>query len=258
MRRLPLYRHIALVAIALLLLGPPGWGEDPPPKPGTYTEAEQEKIRALFNATSANFDEDGRLSLTYDFQSMEDTLPGDWTPEMSTTKGKIRWARGIEGTRTTVEHGIVIADAASWFHKARWTELRLEVVYLSMSGTRKGDLLAAAFLFHKQKRTVGSNMGQQCVTIQNGKIAGTPNPKEPPGVVAEGKYTFGFELKDGVFHAQRDGKSKASSEGDAKFLRDLSPGHGGLVWNGTIQGFVFRVTLEGNLDPTWVTAELEK
>ena len=53
-----------------------------------------------------------------------------------------------------------------------------------------------------------------------------------------------MRMQDGVVSALRNGRVKASSEGDAKFAKDPEAGLVGLAWNGRVNGFVFRITIE--------------
>ena len=165
-----------------------------------------EVLNELFSASKVEILEDGRVRLTYDFETKEDELLQDWTPDISTTRNRIRWSRGYEGTFSTVEDGLVIADEGIFLHKGFWKDnVKVEVSYLSMANTGKNDLIAAVFAYDKGRRVVGSNMGSQCVRLSNKlKHKGAPIPRQLSSpLVSSRKSTFSMELKDCVLHARR-------------------------------------------------------
>ncbi len=218
----------------------------------------QELLQSLFSATTIEILEDGRVRLIYDFETKEESLLGDWSPNIDTTQRRIRWSQGAEGTFSTVEDGLVIADQGLFLHKGQWSpDVKLEVDFLSMASTAKKDILAAIFTYDKRRRVVGSHLGGQCVRLSKSlKHKGKPIParfSEP--LPNSQKVTFGMLLQKDVLTALRGGSQIVDTAGNKKFLKKLGVGEVGLAWRGRINGFVFKIVIEGTLDPAWLEKE---
>ncbi|MGE3166455.1 MAG: hypothetical protein AB7O52_16255 [Planctomycetota bacterium] len=223
---------------------------------GSLTAAEREKLLAEFHATSATFEDDGRVCLVYDFEQRDLGIVEDFVPDMADTKRRVRWSQGYEGTFRTVENGIVIADHGTWMHEALWKSATLEVEYMSMAPYRRGDLLAAVFSYDKGRRTVGSNNGTQCVRLKGDQHAGKPHPAEPEMIESEKRFRFGMAVGDGTVTSLRNGRPTCDTKEFKNFVAKPTSGMVGLVWRGTINGFIFKVTIVGDLDPEWVDKKL--
>ncbi|MFQ5654808.1 MAG: hypothetical protein ACE5GW_08765, partial [Planctomycetota bacterium] len=216
---------------------------------------ERRAISSTFHASSVEFPSEGRVRLIYDFDEQEEDLLLDWTPPIEKTNRRIRWSKSLEGTWSTVERAIVIADLGVWLHKGVWKEdVRMEIDYLSMSGTRSGDLCAVVYAYDKGKRLVGSNFGKQCVRLSKSlKLSGKPIPLKPwPMAAVEDRFTFGIKLEGGVLYSLRNGYSKADTAEKPKFLKKLSVGRVGIAFRGRVNGFIFKITIEGVPDPEWL------
>ncbi len=241
------------IGVALVCADRPMIGEETEGSGAPTAEQQlEEKLKSAFRATTVSVGEGGVATIVYDFESKNTDLTADWLPGIDQMERRVRWARGDEGTFRTVEHGIIIADHGIWMHKALWKNLTMSVRYLSMSALQGGHLLVAGFAYNKEKSIAGGNFGHQCVRLNGERLADKPIPEAFPGSVAEKEYNFGMELKDGVLYATKDGKHTADTEEKPKFLKDLSPGRAALVWKGRVNGFVFKITLEGTLDPEWL------
>ena len=83
-----------------------------------WTADLQAKIERLFAASDVTFNDDGTVTLTYDFESKSDALLDDFSPPMAKFKGRLRWSRGDEGTFSTVENGLVMSMSGTWQHTA--------------------------------------------------------------------------------------------------------------------------------------------
>ncbi|MEM7164343.1 MAG: hypothetical protein AAF581_02710 [Planctomycetota bacterium] len=226
--------------------------------PVALTLDEVARLKSIFGASSFEVAGDGTVTATYDFTTKDASLTEAFSPPMEKTKQRIRWSRGLEGTWNTVEDGLIIADQGVWLHKARWTEARMEAEYLSMSAVKKGDVLAAVFLPHKGKKLYGANLGQQCVKLKpNVKLAAKPIPARFPVASVQNRFSFGLEIKNKVLTALRNDRRAADTANDPKFVRKAQPGQLGLAWRGTINGFIFKITMTGKLDPAWVKKQLK-
>ena len=216
---------------------------------------DEEAILDHFAASSGEVGEDGRVTLTYLFSTKDSNLLADWSPDISKTKRRIRWSQGYEGTWTTVEDGLIIADQGTFIHKATWDgDVDLAVDYLSMSASGKKDVLAAIYTWDRGKKVVGSQYGDQCIQLtRNLTVRGRPIPAAPLSrSSAEDRRTFGVRMRDGVVSALRNGTVIASSQGEDKFAKNVGPGQVGLAWRGLINGFVFKIEVEGKLSKEYL------
>jgi len=254
--------------LAAALVAPPAEGqssnpkEKPSPEKGATEETrvptpsfDRQKLASHFNASSAEWTSDGRLRLVYDFSTKELELLDDWAPKIAETKRRIRWSQGYEGTWTTVEDGLIIADQGTFVHQAVWDgDVELSVDYLSMSASAKNDVLAAVYIWNRGRSVVGSQLGDQCIRLSRSLAPrGRPIPARTLTPIAvEDRLTFGVRMDHGVVSALRNGRVRASSEGDPKFVKKPGPGQVGLAWKGRVNGFVFKIVIEGRLDPDWV------
>ncbi|MCA8960966.1 MAG: hypothetical protein KDC38_10660 [Planctomycetes bacterium] len=219
---------------------------------------EQQRIAQLFRATEIVFKKDGSISLRYDFESKRESLLEDWSVN-ARKKNVVRWSRGYEGKTTTVEDGLIIADEGMLLHRAKWRDANLNVDYLSTSGTRSQDLLAAIFAYDRGKRIVGSHLGSQCVQLKGLRRTSQCIPRANTTTVShDERLSFGYKIEKGVLYATKSGASMVNTMENPKFTRDLGPGFGGLAWQGRVQGFVFSVTIEGHLDADWLKEALDK
>ena len=222
----------------------------------TYNE---QAILDHFHASSGSVSDDGRVELVYDFSTKDANLLRDWSPALAKTKRRIRWSQGYEGTWTTVEDGLIIADQGTFLHRAKWDgDAEIHVDYLSMSASGKKDVLATIYAWDRGKKIVGSQIGEQCIQVTRSlKVRGRPIPAEALRQVSvEDRRTFGMKMKDGVVTALRNGSAAASSEKEPKFVKKPGPGQVGLAWKGRVNGFVFRVEVSGVLSEDYLTKNI--
>ena len=225
------------------------------------SEATSEQLEVLFHATSSEVLEEGRVRLVYNFESKDGSLLQDWSPDIESTKRRIRWSQGMEGTFDTVEDGLVIADRGVFLHKGTWSpDVKVQVDYLSMANGAEKDLLATIYSYDRNKRIVGSQIGVQCVRLSKQlKRKGKAIPRRLTDLLPSSqKINFGMELKDEVFSSLRSGSKRADTAGEKKFLQKLQSGKVGLAWRGNVNGFIFKITIEGKLDHDWLSGESKK
>jgi len=277
MRAAGFRRAVPILALALFLpisipvaaqVGPGEPPPSPPPEAAPPSPPSPPPIvldlpalEAHFQASAVSITEAGRVRLVYDFSTKDSNLLADWLPKIADTKRRIRWSMGYEGTYSTVEHGLVIADEGTFLHKAQWEkDVELSLDYLSMSGHDKTDVLAAIYLWERGKQIVGSQVGEHCVRLaRNIAPKGKPIPATALGqLTGEERRTFGVRVRDGVVSALRGENAVASSEGNPDFAKEIAAGQVGLAWRGRVNGFIFRVTIEGRLSPDWVKKEIPK
>jgi len=254
---------LKIPTIALLcVLHAPALAEalaDPPTETAVpsfqLTEAEQERILDLFQATGEKITPDGVLELVYNFESEQQSLGDDWFPPPALRGQRVRWSRDWEGNCEGVSGGVIISDTGQWFHSAVWQpDVRMELTYVSFLGGRRGDMVAAVFAWSKKLRQrVGSNLGRQLVRISGTKATGGVGPA--PVIVYEDRNKFGFELKDGIFSALLNGRPKLETD-NKKVLRKLGPGQVGLIWRGTISGIVPELKIRGKIDLDWAADQI--
>ncbi|MFN0059481.1 MAG: hypothetical protein ACKVX7_13575 [Planctomycetota bacterium] len=210
-------------------------------------------IAERFHATEVVFKADGRVSLLYDFESMDPELLADWSPSLDKMNKTARWSRDGEGSWRTVNHGLVIADKGLLVHAARWIDVTCEVDCLSVSGSRDGDLLAAVYCYDKGKQIYGSNFGTQLVRLTGRGAPVNAIPKVCPSrCVGDKRFSFGYRYAAGALVTQHSKRDVLSSDGHDGFLKKSQPGQAGICWSGRMQCFVFQVRLEGKLDEDWL------
>lgn len=219
-----------------------------------------EDLKRWFQATDVELLDDGRVKLRYNFETMQESLLVDFSPDIKKTKGKVRWSRHGEGGSRYIEKGLIIANNGALLHKARWEEAVMQVDFLSLCGHRNGNILAAIYAYgKKQGNIVASNQGRQCLKLSR-RMRHTRPPiprKEPRSLAADRRLSFGFRIRDGVFTAETGEVRTADTSADPKFLKGIEPGHVGLAWKGQVQGYVFMIDVEGKLDPEWIRQQLE-
>ena len=221
------------------------------------TEREK-KILDLFTASSKHF-KDGRITLVYDFEGQQQDLVEDWMPTLKSSGMRIRWARGQEGTYSTIEHGIIIGDHGEWIHEAVFLpDIEVQVENLTVSQYKPGNILAPVFYCDKKKLSLAANSGFQTACLKGWRHAKPPSPKEERKVSSNDRHTIGYKLKGGVFEAQLNKRKTHDSSAIPRFTEGFDNGHVGLAWSGSVQSFIFKVTIEGRLDPAWVAKQLKE
>ncbi|MGH9362528.1 MAG: hypothetical protein ACRD2T_11490 [Thermoanaerobaculia bacterium] len=219
----------------------------------------QKQVLALFNASTKKF-EKGKLVLNYDFESENQDLVEDWRPALDQTKMRVRWARGLEGTLTTIEDGILIGDWGEWIHKAVFlADLEVKVEFLPVSQFRPGTILAATFYHPKKKRAIGVAGGFQAVCLGGAKpaLVKPPHPPKPERPIPSNlRHWVGYKYDGKVLESYHSQRKTSDTSAVPKFTEGFDVGHVGLAWNGSIQTFVFNVSITGTLDPDWVASQL--
>jgi hypothetical protein len=267
-RRLPLpgargfsFVPLALVALAFAPHGFLGGAQAQAPDPKVPKETKEltereKRIAEIFHAAQVTFDKD-RITIVYDFESMDPNLAEDWQPKITPNNQRIRWARGMEGTMTTIEHGVILGDAGEWLHKAIFSSnVEVEADILPLSQNKRGNIMAAAFYNDKKKRAIGTNEGSQVVCLQARKHAKTPIPKTERTVVANERHKISFSYDGKALLCSYNGRKAADSVSSPKFTEGFDTGRVGLIWSGSVQYFLFKLTIQGKLDPAWLAAQL--
>ena len=219
------------------------------------TEAEQERILDLFQATREKISPDGTLELTYDFETEDRSLGDDWFPSPAVRSAQVRWSRNHEGFSEGVSGGVIISDSGQWFHDAVWQpDVRVDATYVSFLGGSRGDMVSAVFAWGKSLRQrVGSNLGTQLVRISGTKAVGGMG--KAPVICYEEHTKFGFELKNGSFSSLLNGYAKHQSD-SKKLLKNLDTGQVGFIWRGTINGIVPKLKITGKIDIAWAAQQI--
>ncbi|MEC9476279.1 MAG: hypothetical protein VX764_04500 [Planctomycetota bacterium] len=262
----PIFRWLTPLGLLVVLLTPLAADtptdksvDDAAPAPFVLQQEERSRILDLFQASSEAISPDGVLQLTYDFTSNDEVLGEDWIPIPTNPYGRIgqpvRWIRGSEGGVVGVSRGIFFADKGQWFHRALWRpQVKLETTYYSFCGGSNGDMFAAVYGWTKGlRRRVGSNLGAQLLKISGVKATGGLG--KAPVIIFKEPVPFGFDLKDGTFHAQHAGRTTQQSD-SSKFVKKLDSGQVGFVWNGNIRGCIGKLTLRGQLDLDWAAKSI--
>lgn len=222
----------------------------------TQLSEREKRILELFQATTKQFDKDGRLLLTYNFESKSEELVEDWRPTLAETKMRVRWSRGIEGTITTVEDGILVGDFGHWLHKAVFlADLQVKVDHLSVAQFRPGTILAAVFHNDKKKRSLGVNAGYQAVCLSGWKHAKPPHPRDEKPVPTNVRQTIGYKYDGKVLESYLRDRKTSDTAAVPKFTDGFDSGRVGLAWSGSVQSFIFQVSISGRLDPDWVAEQ---
>ena len=233
--------------------------DDAKAEPFVLQSDERSRILDLFQATDESISPDGVLNLTYNFSSKNESLGEDWMPIPTNQYGRIgqpvRWLRGSEGGAVGVSAGIFFAAQGQWFHRAVWQpHVKLETTYHSFCGGSNGDMFAAVFGWTKGlRRRVGSNLGEQLVKISGVKASGGLG--KAPIIIFKQPVPFGFDLKNGTFHAQHGGRTTQQSD-SSKFVKKLDSGQVGFVWSGNVRGCIGNLTLRGKIDLDWAAKSI--
>jgi hypothetical protein len=233
--------------------------DDAKPAPFVLQSEERSRILDLFQATSESISPQGVLKLTYNFSANNEVLGEDWMPIPTNQYGRIgqpvRWIRGGESGVVGLTGGIFFADKGQWFHRAVWQpQVKLETTYYSFCGGSNGDLFAAVYGWTKGlRRRVGSNLGTQLVKISGIKASGGLG--KAPEIIFKQPVPFGFDLKDGTFHAQHGGRTTQQSD-SSKFVKKLDSGQVGFVWSGNVRGCIAKLTLRGKIDLDWAAKSI--
>jgi len=251
---------LLLLAIPLVAATPvDDPADDAKPAPFVLQSGERNAILDLFQATSESISPQGVLKLTYNFSSNNEVLGEDWMPIPTNQYGRIgqpvRWTRGSESGVVGVTGGIFFADKGQWFHRAVWQpQVKLDTTYYSFCGGSNGDLFAAVYGWTKGlRRRVGSNLGAQLVKISGVKASGGLG--KAPVIIFKQPVPFGFDLKDGTFHAQHGGRTTQQSD-SSKFVKKLDSGQVGFVWSGNVRGCIGKLTLRGKIDLDWAAKSI--
>ena len=75
---------------------------------------------------------------------------------------------------------------------------------------------------------------------------------------ANERFWVGYKYDGKVFECYHANRKTSDTSKSPKFTDGFDSGHAGLAWGGSIQSFVFKVTIEGKLDPDWVAKQLNE
>jgi len=238
-----------------------GKGEEPAStpeddgKPPEVKEREK-RISGLFTATQVTFEKD-KIVLVYNFESRNQDLTSDWLPALTPNSQRIRWPRAGEGTYVTIEDGIMIGDFGEWVHSATFLgDVEVEVELMPVSPHKAGNIMAAVFYNEKKKRAIGTNAGSQVVCLAARKFVKPPIPKTERVVSANERHKIGFVFDGKKLECRMNGRKQADTLAVPKFTEGFETGRVGLMWNGSVQYFIFNVKIHGKLDPAWVASKL--
>ena len=216
----------------------------------------RKKLLDLFSASEEKFEGD-RIVLVYDFEGRDENLVSDWKPDLKPNDMRIRWARGIEGTATSVEYGLILGDYGEYLHKAMFLpDIDVEVDWLPVSPHKAGNIVAPVFSHDKKKRAIGANAGSQAVCLAARKHVKPPIPRTERTVVANTRYKAGYTFDGTRLECRMNGRKTTDTISTPKFVEGFDKGRVGLIWTGSIQYFLFKVTIKGKLDPAWVDTQL--
>ncbi len=261
-----MHRLTTLLVLSLAtaaLIASPSFADDKKkdtPKTGVKKElSDDEKARVLdmLEATTASFEDDGTLEVTYQFEQVTESLANDWAPSFSKSKGRCRFTQGYEGSAEGTS-GVLISQRGSWTHEVRWLgQVEMIVELMPMSTCRKQDAVVAVYRDKKGRHIVGSNGGARCVKMKGTKIVGSF-----PGSELSFRYNtrtrFGLRVKNGVLEAIRSGTVESDTSKKKSFLKKLPAGHVGLIWNTQMNGIISNITIKGTVDPEWVQEQTGK
>ena len=254
-----------LVVIGAVLICAPRWraaGQEEEPQleqPGSKPPNERDqRILDLFTASRKSFTKDGRLRLEYDFETKQQDLVEDWKPEMKPQVQRLRWSRGSEGTPSTVEDGIVIGDYGEWIHEAVFLADGLEVTVdqMNVSPFKSGSIQAVVLYNEKKKLSLGVNAGAQAVVLKGSKFAKPPIPRNERTVTSCQRFKAGLRMRGTTLECVYEGRKQSDTADNLKFTDGFDRGRVGLAWSGSIQCWIFNVTMEGRLDPEWTARAL--
>ena len=244
---------VSAVTLLISLSGAPGIDTSTAGDRLVLTAEEQAQVLALFQTDRKSIDASGELTLNYNLERGSIDLALDFNPPLSRRNPAVRWARGYEGSAEGISGGIIIADRGEWFHKARWAEnVRFQVEFMTFSGTRKKDLVAAVYGWSKGlRKRFGTHLGGQLVSVRGTRAASRQG--KTALLDYNERMKFGFELDDESFRSLRSiGFGPEMKRSKLK----LEPGRVGLVWSGAISGALTRVELKGKLDPVWLAEQI--
>ena len=245
-----------------------GKGGSPPPsrKLGIDEEYVRGNLEKRLSPTSVAFDDDGRVRLSFDFESKTEDQSAAFLPKISkspndvfrwTNRGDEYWASGVTTTTTLerAEHqiGVKISNAGAALLDLWFTDdVEAEIDYYSAVNSTKKQLVAVVFT-NESKKSIGSDMGVQCLTLSGGKPVKTVDGAADP-LNVHTLARLKLVVKNGSYEAWRDGKQKAKAEYKKK---DFASGRVGIVWS-NVGSFINRLEVSGKLDYKKVAADLRK
>lgn len=227
--------------------------EEDKPKAVSYTPEQLKKIRDFFcDAANPTVEEDGTLSLVYDFERLDESLAQDWTP-IERLKGKVTWTKDYQGSAEGAG-GIILSDDGYWLHKAYWdSTVTMNIEVVPVVGGTSRSFLAPVYCCRKGKHTIGANGGSELVKLSGLKKAGALG--RPTPLTYAQRVNFGYTLSSAKLDGLRGGTVCQSTDSKA-FLKRIEPGIAGIAWYGNISVFLTKVTMRGKLDPEWVKKEI--
>jgi len=83
-----------------------------------------------------------------------------------------------------------------------------------------------------------------------------PFPKNEKPIPLNQRHTVGYKLKGKVLESYLNNKKTSDTSTLPKFTDGFDTGQVGFSWSGSVQSFLFKVTMEGRLDPDWVAKQL--
>lgn len=211
-----------------------------------------EALQQVFNGTWCFLAPDGRVTLGYIISQPNESLISDFTPKLETTKKRIRWATPADRGGS----GLVLAQSGTLLHRAHWLpDVEVEFTFASRSPADENGFIAAIFAY-KSGRALGSNLREQIIKLNKGRISGK---RMPPGPVTLGMMMtakFGFRLQHGLFECLRSNLKTVDSAKKPGLTKSLKKGQVGLMWAGRVQGYFTQMTIKGTLDPEWVKKQV--
>jgi hypothetical protein len=244
--------------------------EDEPEAPRRKPPTEQEKkVLELFHATSKSF-EDGKLVLSYNFESRDESQVEDWGPLDTSKQSRIHWATvgemdQLEGEysyssssrRRSSDVALTLADSGQWVHKAKFVpDLEVKVDCLNLAQPRPATILGPIFFSKSKKLSLGTSGGYQAVCLNGTKPAKAPYPKSEKLIPWKQRETMAYRFSNRVLECFLNEKKSCDTKAVPKFTEGFDVGQAGVAWSGSVKCYLFRVTIKGRLDPDWVAEQL--
>jgi hypothetical protein len=217
----------------------------------------QENLKPLLNADKLEFDQDGGVTIEYDFSKKKQEHMEVFEPPISSKlQSNFRYTTGREEHMDYFEmEGIKIANQGRAVLKCWFLDdVEAEVEYIGRGSFTPGHVFALCFSDAKNTKALGANLGSQCVTLNGGVPAGKRQGTADP-IPNATRVKVKLVVRGGKFEAYKSDRKLATMEYKPA---DFKTGQIGFAWCGKIAGSVTYLKIKGRLDAKKTAEMLRK
>lgn len=215
----------------------------------------QGKLSSLCPSGNAKLSEQGRFTVSYNFEQKKLSDGADWGPSLADgrqdIRAAVRWTLTQEEVVTDGMTGVRISDRGIWRHGVKLKPpLRVQVEYFPINQYGPRNTVAVCWLDEKGNG-LATNFGQQLGFTQKGRPTRMKGPTRSVGVLRT--MTMDLIVAGSDYH----GLSGSTPTPSKSVPEKMGSGFIAVAWANEIAGTIQKIHISGMLDLDWAESELK-